>query len=478
MINYFQRLEDVRGMFAAGLIDQEDELEIVSQAISNLAEADQITLRRLAMVTSIPLAMLVGENVKGLNSTGDNERQVFQDTIEALQSEYLIDPINELMGKCGMGIVTFRDNQGDTAASRIAYDVQAVAVAEKLTAMGEDARGYLIDKDVIKPDAMADWFPEDDGGGTSEFADSDFDEGNVKRDEGGKFSSTGNGGGGSAEKAKPSAEKAAQAEARFEQSIASKSQADQSAFRAARADGVAIPPAWNNVSYYGKDGENGIIAQGTDAKGRRQRQEVPEFRERMIAEKHDRIAKNLSPRMPEITDQLRKDAAAGDEESKVLYLITQTGFRIGGEGDGKAKEQAFGASTLRGEHVRVEGDTVHFDFPGKKGVRQQHSVTDPVIADMMRGAVPGEPVFKTRDAKVRDTWKKHGGEKVHDIRSHVATETARAALARLVPPKPKNKKEFDSLKKMVAEEAARKLGNRPAESLKTYINHSVFEVAK
>jgi hypothetical protein len=60
-----------------------------------------------------------------------------------------------------MGIVKFKDNQGDTPASRIAYDVQAVAVAEKLTAMGEDARGYLIDKDVIKPDAMADWFPDE-----------------------------------------------------------------------------------------------------------------------------------------------------------------------------------------------------------------------------------------------------------------------------------------------------------------------------
>lgn len=204
MINYFQRLEDVRGMFAAGLIDQEDELEVVSQAISNLAEADQITLRRLAMVTSIPLAMLVGENVKGLNSTGDNERQVFQDTIESLQSEYLIDPINELMRKCGLGVVKFKDNQGETAASRIAYDVQAVAVAEKLTAMGEDARGYLIDKAVIKPDAMGDWFPEP--GDT--FTDSDFDEGNVKRDEGGKFSSTG-GGGGAKEKPKHSPEQLA-----------------------------------------------------------------------------------------------------------------------------------------------------------------------------------------------------------------------------------------------------------------------------
>lgn len=152
MVEYFQRLEDVRGLFAAGLIDAEDALEVVSQSVSNLAEADQITLRRLAMVTGIPLAILVGESVKGLNSTGDSERQVFQDMIESLQSDYLLEPINELMRKCGQGLVEFKDNQGDTPASRIAYDVQAVTVAEKLAALGEDYGAYLLERGVTKKD--------------------------------------------------------------------------------------------------------------------------------------------------------------------------------------------------------------------------------------------------------------------------------------------------------------------------------------
>jgi hypothetical protein len=163
MVDYFQQLENLRGLFAAGLIDQEDDLEIVSQNIANLSEADQITLRRLAMVTGIPLAMLVGENVKGLNSTGENERQVFQDMIEALQSDYLVEPVNELLRKCGMGVARFKDNQGDTPTSRIDYDTKAVAIAEKLTAMGEDGRGYLIDKGVITQDDMAGLFNWDDG---------------------------------------------------------------------------------------------------------------------------------------------------------------------------------------------------------------------------------------------------------------------------------------------------------------------------
>jgi len=172
MIEYFSRLEDVRGIFAAGLIDAEDQLEIASQSISNLAEADQITLRRLAMVTGIPLAMLVGENVKGLNSTGENERQVFQDMIETLQSDYLLEPITELMRLCGQGTVEFRDNQGDTPNNRMDYETKAIDNALKLQAIGEDYRGYLLDRGVTQKDEF-DWFtaPSEDSSENDDLTD-------------------------------------------------------------------------------------------------------------------------------------------------------------------------------------------------------------------------------------------------------------------------------------------------------------------
>lgn len=158
MVQYFGRLEDVRGIHSAGLIDAEDELEVVTQNLSNLADADQITLRRLAMVTGIPLALLIGENVKGLNSTGDNERQAFQEMIETLQSEYLIEPINRLMRLCKQGEVWFRENQGETPSTRIEYETKAIANAAKLFEMGEDFRQYLEEKDVIQPDDFSKMF--------------------------------------------------------------------------------------------------------------------------------------------------------------------------------------------------------------------------------------------------------------------------------------------------------------------------------
>ena len=160
MVNYFSQMENLRGIFAAGLIDADDAVEVVSQSIANLGEADQITLRRLAMVTSIPLAMLVGENVKGLNSTGENERQVFQDMLEALQYDYLLTPINDLMRKCGQGVISFKENQGDTPTSRIEYETKAITNATALAALGEDYRGYLKDKGVTVKDDFDEMFGE------------------------------------------------------------------------------------------------------------------------------------------------------------------------------------------------------------------------------------------------------------------------------------------------------------------------------
>jgi len=164
MVDYVSHMEDVRGILSAGIIDGDDQLEVVTQSLTNLNDADQITLRRLAMVTGIPLAVLVGEAVRGLNATGENERQVFQDMIEALQSDYLLAPIQQLFAALGMGPPEFKENQGETATTRVVYDNTATDVATKLDAMGEDGAAYLHDKGVVpKPDPIADLFPETDG---------------------------------------------------------------------------------------------------------------------------------------------------------------------------------------------------------------------------------------------------------------------------------------------------------------------------
>jgi hypothetical protein len=115
------------------------------------------------MVTGIALAQLVGENVRGMNATGENEMKVTQDMLEQLQQDYLLGPINNLARVFGLGAISFKTNQGETPSARMAYETQAVENAAKLAAMGEDANKYLQERGVIEYDAWDDFWQTSGG---------------------------------------------------------------------------------------------------------------------------------------------------------------------------------------------------------------------------------------------------------------------------------------------------------------------------
>lgn len=164
LVQYYAKLADLRSIYGDGLIDSEDDVINVAQALTNLADVDQITLRRLALVTSIPLPILIGESVKGLNSAGTQERQSFQDMTENLQFDYLVEPIRQLCKVFGIEGVKFKENQGGTALERLDFETKAIDNALKLDALGEDYRPYLKEHDIIKDDPWAKLFgsPPDD----------------------------------------------------------------------------------------------------------------------------------------------------------------------------------------------------------------------------------------------------------------------------------------------------------------------------
>jgi hypothetical protein len=171
LFSFFERVEDMRSIYGAVLIDSADDVTNINQTLTNLAEVDQITLRRLSMVTGIVLPILVGENVKGLNSTGDNESKIHQDMLSGLQSEFLIDPINELLRKFDKPPASFKENQGQTAGEKVSFDKLAIDNAVQLLAMGEDHSKYLNDKGVTEPDNFEEFFSgeeRDQGGEANE----------------------------------------------------------------------------------------------------------------------------------------------------------------------------------------------------------------------------------------------------------------------------------------------------------------------
>lgn len=162
-ITWFGNVEALRSLYGAVLIDSEDDAMSVNQTMTNLSEVDQISLRRMAIVTGIPLALLVGE-FKGLNANGSGELQAFQDTVEAFQFDYLLAPINELMAKCRLKPIEFKENQGETPSVRVAYEKTCIENAKLLYDMGEDYAAYLEEKQVIpEPDLAKAWLePEEE----------------------------------------------------------------------------------------------------------------------------------------------------------------------------------------------------------------------------------------------------------------------------------------------------------------------------
>jgi len=174
LLEYLGAIENTRSIYGAGVADQDDVIETHNQALSNLAESDMITLRRLSMVTGLPLSWLVGEAAKGLNSTGEGERQVLKQTIESYQSDYLLANINRLMKLHGRGPVEFKDGLLETDTDRMDMQTKAIDNALKLWQMGEDYGKYLEDHAVIEKDDFAEFFGEDEPEGPEPPAEVDL----------------------------------------------------------------------------------------------------------------------------------------------------------------------------------------------------------------------------------------------------------------------------------------------------------------
>ena len=102
----------------------------------------------------------------------------------------------------------------------------------------------------------------------------------------------------------------------------------------------------------------------------KQRREYEKFRK----------AEKLGKLIPKIEEYVIKNLEAKNEERKkiatVCWLILALNMRVGDEKD-PGEADTVGAITLRPEHIRVEGETLHFDFFGKDFVRWEKSVKAP-----------------------------------------------------------------------------------------------------
>lgn len=161
LLKYFTNLENLRSIYGAGIVDKEDNIEVHSQTLTNLSEVDMVTLRRLALVTSIPYLILVGEGAKGLSSTGTNEMKMLNATIENLQENYLAMPLSEVFAKLGISDdVKFNFPEQQTPKEKAELHGIILDNAVKLQALGLNLDGYLKENGINLDEINEDEFNE------------------------------------------------------------------------------------------------------------------------------------------------------------------------------------------------------------------------------------------------------------------------------------------------------------------------------
>lgn len=188
-----------------------------------------------------------------------------------------------------------------------------------------------------------------------------------------------------------------------------------------------------------------------------------------------------------IMHRVLQDANAGNESAKVLRLIYATGFRVGNDDaltgrvlddQGqivKAGEQTIGATTLQPSHVKIDGDRVTFDFVGKSGVHQSHTIVNAEIAQELASRMDRDRLFEVSPKQVINYLRRVSGSdyKSHDIRTWVATNAARAAIKAM--PKPSTPEQFWVVYDTAIQAAAKKIGDTLKVAEQSYVEPTIFQ---
>ena len=169
----------------------------------------------------------------------------------------------------------------------------------------------------------------------------------------------------------------------------------------ARIRALAIPPAYSDV-WICPDPNGHIQATGRDARGRKQYRYHPRWRAVRDETKFGRMLA-FSEVLPEIRRRADQDLRrAGLPREKVLAAVVRllecTGIRVGNDEYARTNE-SFGLTTLRDEHVEVDGSTMSFAFRGKGGKDHTVELSDRRLARIVSRcqALPGEELFQYVD---------------------------------------------------------------------------------
>lgn len=263
---------------------------------------------------------------------------------------------------------------------------------------------------------------------------------------------------------------------------------DKETLRRIRA--LAIPPAWTEV-WICPLANGHIQATGRDARGRKQYRYHARWRATRDENKYDRMIA-FGRALPRIRKRTGRDLARpGLPREKVLAtvvrLLEATLIRVGNDEYARTN-RTFGLTTLRDQHVSINGSKVQFQFRGKSGVRHSIDLDDRRLARIVRRCqdLPGQELFQylTDDGQVQDVGSADVNDYLREItgadftardfRTWAGTVLAAMALQEF--------RDFDSkaeAKRNIVraiESVATRLGNTPAVCRKSYVHPAILEL--
>jgi DNA topoisomerase-1 len=252
-----------------------------------------------------------------------------------------------------------------------------------------------------------------------------------------------------------------------------------------RIHDLKIPPAWTEVAINAA-AKGRLQAVGKDAAGRWQYLYHEHHTRAQELRKFQRLAKfaQAIPKMRStVARHLSQPGLTRERVLACVLRILSTCFMRPGSEVYANEHGSYGIATLRRKHVKVKGDVVEFDFPGKSGVQQQHQLRDRQVARVIRSTlkVPGYNVFKYEngDRKVVAVTRRHINEYIKevmgesfsakDFRTWAGTLVCACALARDGDEIPKQKTAKNKRIVAAIKQTAEVLGNTPAVCRGSYV---------
>jgi DNA topoisomerase-1 len=164
---------------------------------------------------------------------------------------------------------------------------------------------------------------------------------------------------------------------------------------------LVIPPAWKNV-WICRIHNGHLQATGLDARERKQYKYHATWNRLRNETKFHRML-DFGKCLPKLRLQLEKDISkAGLTQEKVIAtvvsLMERTYIRIGNQSYEK-EYGSHGLTTLKDQHVRINGDTIQFSFKGKKGIHHSIRLKNKKLARIVKQCrdIPGKELFQFID---------------------------------------------------------------------------------